>query len=100
MFDHEEEDRDLDSQVIKGKPQAYDEKDEHRSEREETPAPQQANEQQRTPERAEAGNPFDTPSSTTSEKSEPTEMAPVAGRVIPESALPTKLTTPPKPMGN
>ncbi|KAK4696262.1 hypothetical protein P7C71_g1616, partial [Lecanoromycetidae sp. Uapishka_2] len=78
MFDHEEEDKDLASQVGKGQPKA-----ENRSEREETPGPESSAD-------STTQNPVESPSSTTSEKSETTEH-----KVIHESALPDKIVPPP-----
>lgn len=93
MFDHEEEDKDLASQVSKGQMKVVDES---RADREETPGPEShdASERQQTPESMEQ-NLFDTPSSTTSEKSDITETAKANIKAIPESALPEKLVTPP-----
>lgn len=98
MFDHDDEDKDLESQVRKGSTHPDAAKTQLRREREETPAPQAQTNNQKpvTPEPTDGENPFDTPSSTTSEKSESTETAAPAVKVIPESALPTKLVTPPK----
>ncbi|CAF9913302.1 Protein phosphatase 2C 2 [Imshaugia aleurites] len=92
MFDHEEEDKDLASQVNKGQTKLDDES---RAGREETPGPEShgTSERQQTPESMEQ-NPFDTPSSTTSEKSDITETTKADIKVIPESALPEKLVTP------
>lgn len=94
MFDHEEEDKDLASQVSKSQMKLDDES---RGEREETPGPesQSDSERQQTPESMEQ-NPFDTPSSTTSEKSDATETAKANITAIPESAIPEKLVNPPK----
>lgn len=93
MFDHEEEDKDLASQVSKGQMKVVDDS---RAGREETPGPEShgTSERQQTPESMEQ-NPFDTPSSTTSEKSDITETAKANIKAIPESALPEKLVTPP-----
>lgn len=90
MFDHEEEDKDLDSQVAKGQSTT---KDEDRGAREETPGPeaQESTEKHQTSESTKR-NPFDTPSSTTSDKFDPAETA--KPTVIPESALPDKIVTP------
>lgn len=91
IFDHDE-DKDLESQVTKVL------KREPRNGREDTPAPegQRDTEKPRTPDPVEGENPFDTPSSTTSEKSESTETTAPIIKAIPESALPTKLVTPPR----
>ena len=75
MFDHEEEDKDLESQVTKGQGTTNDE---DRGVREETPGP----EAPVSTEKQQQTNPFDTPPSTISDK-----------KVIPESALPDKLVT-------
>lgn len=93
MFDHEEEDKDLASQVSKG-PVKLD--DGSRGGREETPGPEShtSSERLETPESMEQ-NPFDTPSSTASEKSHFIETAKANIKAIPESALPEKLVTPP-----
>lgn len=98
MFDHEDEDKDLESQVRKGSTPPEVTETQLRKEREQTPAPQTQthNEKSKTPEPVEGENPFDTPSSTTSEKSESTETAAPAVKVVPESALPTKLVSPKK----
>ena len=89
MFDHEEEDKDLESQASKGQTKPNDE---NRGVREETPgpeAPASAEKQQQTTEQ----NPFDTPSSTISEKSD--SMNAMNNKVIPESAIPEKLVASP-----
>lgn len=93
MFDHEEEDKDLASQVSKGQTELDDES---RGGREGTPGPEShsASERQQTPESMEQ-NPFDTPSSTASEKSDVTETTKTNTKPIPESAIPEKLVTPP-----
>lgn len=85
MFDHEEEDKDLDSQVPKG----------GRGDREETPGPepQQSNDRQQVAEPIER-NSFDEPSSKTTEN--PQSETTIKNTItIPESALPDKLVTPP-----
>ena len=92
MFDHEEEDKDLESQVSKGQAKSSDE---NRGLREEPPgpeAPASAEKQQPTTESSER-NPFDTPSSTTSEKSD--SMDTTTLKAIPESAIPEKLVASP-----
>lgn len=78
MFDHEEEDKDLASQVGKGQSMSDD-----RGEREETPGPESSTD-------SKTQNHFESPSSTTSEKSETTEH-----KVIYESALPDKIVSTP-----
>lgn len=98
VFDHDEDDKDLENQVGKGSAVANEDNANSRSQREETPGPPAhdfAN-QQKTPDSSETGNPFDTPSSTTSEKSESIEMPSTTPKAIPESAIPEKLITPSK----
>ena len=93
MFDHDEEDKDLDSQVMKSHPQPDD--DHTRSEREETPGPQlQPSKETHTPESNENANPFDSPTSTTSGKSTPVEPTKGEVKTISESAIPEKLVSP------
>ncbi|KAI4162553.1 MAG: hypothetical protein LQ342_003784 [Letrouitia transgressa] len=98
VFDHDEDDKDLENQVGKGPAVANEDNANSRSQREETPGPppQDFANQQKTPDSGETGNPFDTPSSTTSEKSESIEMPPITTKAIPESAIPEKLVTPSK----
>ncbi|KAL8874184.1 MAG: hypothetical protein Q9174_000450 [Haloplaca sp. 1 TL-2023] len=95
-FDHEDDDRDLENQVSRHDTTASQQSTEARNQREETPGPPStdATSVQRTPSSTEVSNPFESPSSTTSERSEPAEMASIANR-IPESVLPDKLVTPP-----
>ena len=92
MFDHEEEDKDLASQVSKGPIKL---EDASRGGREETPGPESHgnSERQQTPDSMEQ-NPFDTPSSTTSERSGVIDTSKADIKAIPESALPEKLVTP------
>lgn len=98
MIDHDDEDKDLESQVTKGLPKPGTGKSEPRNGREDTPAPeeQRDSEKPRTPDPAEGKNPFSAPPSTASEKWESTDTAASFIKAIPESALPTKLVTPPK----
>lgn len=84
-FDHAEEDKDLDSQVVKRQSTASEES---RGAREETPCPE-STEKAHSIER----NPSDTPSSATSDKTQSTEST--TPKIISESALPEKLVTPP-----
>ena len=92
MYDHEEEDKDLDSQVTKGETAANEE---DRGTREETPGPEP---QTITEKQSAAGstlrNPFE-PSSDESDHLDPSGT--FNTKVIPESALPDKLVTPPIP---
>ena len=92
MFDHEEEDKDLASQVGKGQMKLDGES---RGGREETPGPEShgTSERQQTTESTEK-NPLDMPS-ITSENYGITETAKANIKAIPESALPEKLVTPP-----
>lgn len=100
MFDHDEEDKDLDSQVMKNHAQSDD--DHGRNEREETPGPQpQPLEQSNAPETKATSDALDIPSSTTVETSapdnrEPTESAEGDVKTISESAIPEKLVSPAK----
>lgn len=96
MFDYGDEDRDLESQASKdweeiknGDVEAGQSKVAHEA------APLKR-EKSQTPEPSEEGNPFDTPSSTTSEKSEDNSTATPNAKVIPETALPTKFFSPGK----
>ncbi|KAL8987415.1 MAG: hypothetical protein Q9177_003373 [Variospora cf. flavescens] len=94
-FDHEDDDRDLENQVSKHNASASHDTI-NRNQREDTPGPptqDSSNTHDRSGYR-EANNPVESPSSTTSEKSGPPELAPMV-RTIPESALPEKLVTPP-----
>ena len=93
MFDHEEEDKDLASQVSKGQVKLDGGS---RGGREETPEPEShgTSERQQTPASIIEPNPFDTPSSTTSERSDVTENTKANIKAIPESAIPEKLVTP------
>ncbi|KAL8656844.1 MAG: hypothetical protein Q9226_002516 [Calogaya cf. arnoldii] len=96
VFDHEDDDRDLENQVSKHDAKANKDTADLRSQREDTPGPQQhqSASTSKTPESTEASNPFESPSSTTSEKSETAELGSKV-KMIPESALPDKLVTPP-----
>lgn len=96
VFDHEDDDRDLENQVSKHDASASKESANLRKQREDTPGPQsqESTSTSKTPESTETGNPFDSPSSTTSERSEAVDIAATV-RKIPESALPDKLVTPP-----
>lgn len=82
MFDHDEEDKDLESQVTKGQ-----------ADREGTPGPtsEKVTEVSRTPESTKSEDPFDSPSSTTSEKSLTTENPKTYIKAAGDSALPEKL---------
>ncbi|KAI4095479.1 MAG: hypothetical protein Q9206_006530 [Seirophora lacunosa] len=94
-FDHEDDDLDLENQVSKHDASASTDIAD-RNQREDTPGPpsQDSSNPHDRSEFREANNPFESPSSTISEKSEPPEFAPTV-RTIPESALPEKLVTPP-----
>lgn len=96
MFDYGDEDRDLESQASKHWEEIKNvdlEADQSKVAHEATP---QKREKSQTPEPSEEGNPFDTPSSSTSEKSEDSSTATPNAKVIPETALPTKLFSPGK----
>ncbi|KAL8787018.1 MAG: hypothetical protein Q9213_002454 [Squamulea squamosa] len=96
VFDHEDDDRDLENQVSRHDANTNKDSADLRSQREDTPGPQseESTRTSKTPDSTEASNPFDSPSSTISEKSEAIELAPKVTK-IPESALPEKLVTPP-----
>ena len=87
MFDHEEEDKDLDSQVSKGGMKPLDE---GRGAREETPGP----EPQKSAEKMHADSRIHPDAEMTSEKAPSTETASPTSKPIPESAIPEKLHTP------
>lgn len=89
MFDHEEEDKDLDSQVAKGQSTASEGT---RGAREETPCPESA---EKPP--SVARSPFNTSSSSTSDNMNSTESS--IHKTIPASALPDKIVTPPTTQG-
>ena len=96
MFNHDEEDKDLDSQVAKGGPQS--EESRSRNEREETPGPQpQQTKEQLSPKSSKNENPFDDPPPGTPDKISPAEKTKDAAvKTIPESAIPEKLVSPAK----
>ena len=89
IFDHGEEDKDLDSQVSKG--QMKPATDEGRGAREETPGP----EPQGSAEKAQPPGSIIHPDATKSDKAPSTETPSPMSKPIPESAIPEKLTTPP-----
>lgn len=91
MFNHEEEDRDLDSQAAKGQQTADDT---NRGAREETPEPEASGstQQHQVPKSSEI-NSLDPSSSNTTEHPDPGEAT--KPQVIPESALPDKIVTSP-----
>lgn len=99
MFDQDEEDRDLESQVSKGHNQAKIEKDEGRSEREATPSPQAPADRKtpQTPESAETVNLSDALSSPTADTTKPIGGDKASPNQIPEAALPEKLAASPNP---
>lgn len=95
VFDHEDDDQDLENQVSKHDTNSSKETAD-RKQREETPGPpsQDSSNTHETPASTAGKNLFNSPSSTTSEKYEPSETAPTVKK-LPESALPEKLITPP-----
>ena len=95
MFDHEEEDKDLDSQVAKSQT-IRDDVD--RATREETPGPEapDSTEKHQIPNSTERGH-SDVSSSTITESSDSTETTKT--KVIPESALPDKIVGSPSTEG-
>lgn len=87
MFDHDEEDKDLDSQVSKGHPGVEDSNSRPRGDREETPGPQ--------PQKSDKGE--DSASITSHETTTSGSSVSTASsetKIIPESALPEKLVSP------
>ena len=92
IFDHEEEDKDLASQVSKGQTTSNDE---NRGEREETPGPEShvSNEKHQIPEPTQRSS-FESPSSISSDKPKSADTGAATSKPIPESALPDKLPTP------
>lgn len=93
MFDQDDEDKDLASQVSKG--HATDEKAgvrENHHDPESVKGPQTSD----TPEAVDTSNPFDSPSSSTTEKSTTEDPPPPYVRAAGDSDIPTKLATPSK----
>lgn len=88
MFDHSEEDKDLDSQVNKSQATASEDQKGSRSEREGTPAPQ--SERRQTPEPVEAS------SVSNPTKVEKTRSPQSYLNQSLDAGLPTKLANPPK----
>lgn len=95
MFDHEEEDKDLESQVSKGRNPAKGDQDDVRGGREETPGPQvpPSREKQQSSDGAGTINPSDPLSSTNSDTSTPSEVDRAKSKQITPAALPEKLVT-------
>ncbi|KAL8909730.1 MAG: hypothetical protein Q9207_000039 [Kuettlingeria erythrocarpa] len=95
VFDHEDDDQDLENQVSKHDTNASKEAAD-RKQREETPGPpsQDSSNTHETPGSTAGKNLFNSPSSTTSQKFDSSETAPTVQK-LPESALPDKLITPP-----
>lgn len=93
MFDHDEEDKDLDSQVSKGQTK---QSDDSRGEREETPGPEphEPNSKQHPTNHGEPAT-VEEPSSTISENPQSTTNSLHSIKAIPESAIPEKLVNPP-----
>lgn len=90
MLDHEEEDKDLNSQVAKGQPS---QNDDDRGAREETPGPEgQAPSDKMDISESAAQDTSAGTASNTSENSDTKETS--KPKVIPESALPDKLVSP------
>ena len=91
IFDHEEEDKDLESQVAKG--QAI-KNDISRGTREETPGPEEPDSIEKNPTHdSRERSPSDTSMSNTTANSDSAEST--KPKIIPESALPDKLVTSP-----
>ncbi|MCJ1475316.1 Protein phosphatase 2C 2 [Lambiella insularis] len=96
MFDHDEEDKDLESHVGKGQPQLHEGKAASRGNREATPEPESEKGPMtsHTPEAIEGTNPFDSPTSTTTEKSTTTDEPPPYVQAAGDSDIPEKLSNP------
>ncbi|MCJ1404131.1 Protein phosphatase 2C 2 [Xylographa trunciseda] len=94
MFDHDEEDKDLESHVNKGQSQM--ENSESRN-REATPGPEseRGSLTSHTPETMEDSNPFDSPASNSTERSNAADEPPPYIKAANNSDIPEKLTTPP-----
>ena len=82
MFDHDEEDKDLDAQVSKNHSHTESESDKGQP-------------TSHTPEAMDSSNPFDSPSSNTTEKSTTQGDPPPYGNAAGDSDLPSKLMNPP-----
>ena len=93
MFDHDEEDKDLESQVSRGHMQT--ESSEFRN-REATPGPQAERGPltSHTPETMEDANPFDSPASNSTERSTASDEPPPYVKAANDSDIPEKLSNP------
>ncbi|MCJ1283874.1 Protein phosphatase 2C 2 [Xylographa opegraphella] len=93
MFDHDEEDKDLESQVSRGQMQT--ETTEFRN-REATPGPEseRGHLTSHTPEPMEDSNPFDSPASNSTERSTAADEPPPYVKAANDSDVPEKLTNP------
>ena len=98
MVDHEEEDKDLESQVSRGQSSSDAQNVDPRNERGDTPAPlsRETQEASHTPVTVEGENPFDTPSSTAIDGPSEAHDAPKPKiKAAADSDIPTKLVNPP-----
>ena len=98
MVDHDEEDKDLESQVSRGQSSSDAQIVDPRSERGNTPAPQsrETQEASHTPATVEGENPFDAPSSTAVDGPSEIHEAPKPKiKAAADSDIPTKLVNPP-----
>lgn len=95
IFDQDEEDKDLQSQVGKGHSLPDDEKPGSRANQHDTVS-EKEQQTSSTPEAMDTSNPFDSPSSNTTEKSTFEDPPPPYIRAAGDSDIPTKLTTPTK----
>ena len=93
MFDHDEEDKDLESQVNRG--QLQTETSESRN-REATPGPESERGPltSHTPETMEDANSFDSPTSNSTERSPAADEPPPYIKTANDSGIPEKLTNP------
>ena len=92
MFDHDEEDKDLDAQVSRGHVEELDEEDERqRSQREATPAPESQSDASRAADPNAAKSKTDAPDNS---ESSPIQASPISMKAVPDTTLPEKLVTP------
>lgn len=95
MFDHDDEDKDLETQTSKGQSQLHEGNAGSRGNREATPEPESEKGPMtsHTPEAIEGTNPFDSPTSNTTEKSATADEPPPYVKAAGDSDIPEKLNT-------
>ena len=93
MFDHDEEDKDLESQATRGQLQT---KSSESRNREATPGPEseRGHLTSHTPETMDDANPFDSPASNSTERSTAADEPPPYVKAANDSAIPEKLANP------